>query len=388
MVPHFCPLTAHFGEDACAVARFVKTPHRAAGQCLWDRPSVPLTNTHAQNRFWAEIAINKQENASKSFKMWHLYRTLTSDVTSDYSGNVANTFKVKLGLRLPGEGWKVSIITAIVPKMALFKDLQTITDPLIALSGKTFKNGASHKWVRGELKASDLKAWEKTTTSSTVHDFFNRVMQIIGERSHANLDRGYKFSYDFVHLEWDKSRVHPELMLKSADRQNVLSIEKTFSNVMGWTEIDGSGNIILGKNMAPIYKTFTKGKSTQSSGRAFGVANTKYITLNALSDWRFFNLEQSFKEALNLHARPLVVSTKVTSGTGATKVTYDQPMSHLYYAPQGRERYVFTPPVEEFHPVYTPLWTEVEITLQELDGSAVTFQPDSQCLLRLHFQQD
>ena len=54
--------------------------------------------------------------------MWHIYRMLTSDVTSDFSGNVANKFKVKLNLRLPGDGWKVSIISAIVPKMALFKD--------------------------------------------------------------------------------------------------------------------------------------------------------------------------------------------------------------------------------------------------------------------------
>ena len=33
--------------------------------------------------------------------MWHVYKTLTSDVTADYAGNVANKFKVKLGLRLP-----------------------------------------------------------------------------------------------------------------------------------------------------------------------------------------------------------------------------------------------------------------------------------------------
>ena len=320
--------------------------------------------------------------------MWHLYRTLTSDVTSDYSGNVANTFKVKLDLRLPGDGWKVSIHSAIVPKMALFQDLQTITDPLMTVSGRAFKNSAPDKWVKGELRGSDLKAWEKTTASSTVHDFFTHVMQIIGERAHAKLAGGYKFTYDFLRLKWDQSRGQRELTFDKIDRQNEVNIEKSFSAAMGWTEKDSSNNIILGKNMAPVYDTFTKGKSTQSNGKAFGIDQAKFITLNALCEWRIINLEQSFKEALNLHARPLVVSAKVTSGTGASKVTYDQPMSHLYYAPQGRERYVFTPPLEEFHPVYTPLWTEVEITLQELDGSKVKCQPDSQCVLRLHFQQD
>ena len=80
--------------------------------------------------------------------MWHIYRTLTSDVTKDYSGNVANKFKVKLGLRLPGDGWKVSIISAIVPKMALFKDLQNSNAELITLYGKTEKRGASDAQVK------------------------------------------------------------------------------------------------------------------------------------------------------------------------------------------------------------------------------------------------
>ena len=55
--------------------------------------------------------------------MSNIYLTLVSDVTSDYASNVANQFEVKLGLRLSGTRWKVSIASAILPKMALFKDL-------------------------------------------------------------------------------------------------------------------------------------------------------------------------------------------------------------------------------------------------------------------------
>jgi len=54
-----------------------------------------------------------------------IYLTLVSDVTSDYASNVANQFKVKPNLRLHGEGWKVSIASAILPKMTLFKNLQS-----------------------------------------------------------------------------------------------------------------------------------------------------------------------------------------------------------------------------------------------------------------------
>ena len=316
--------------------------------------------------------------------MFHVYETLTSDVTSDFSGNVASKFKVKPGLNLPGLRWKVSIISAVLPKMALFKDLQTITDPLITLYGKSVKHGGPDTWIRGDLKGSDLKALENSPMSTTVQDFFNCVMQKVGERAHASLDTGYKFSKEWVQLAWDKTRAQPEMILQSSNRKNLLYIEKTFSNTMGWTETDGSGKISLGKNMVPDYTTYAEGTSSLGNGKTFELAFNKWIKLNALSDWRFFNLEQSFKEALNLHARPLIVTAKVKSGS----VTVTQPLGRVYYAPQGRERYLFTPPVEEVHHLIKTRWDEVEIKITELDGTQVQFQGDSQCVLRLHFTLD
>ena len=55
--------------------------------------------------------------------MSNIYVTLVSDATKSYAGNVANQFKVKPQLILPGQGWKVSISSAILHKMALFKSL-------------------------------------------------------------------------------------------------------------------------------------------------------------------------------------------------------------------------------------------------------------------------
>ena len=53
--------------------------------------------------------------------MSNIYLTLVSDVTQTYASNVVNQFKVKPQLRLFGEGWKVSIASAILAKMSLFK---------------------------------------------------------------------------------------------------------------------------------------------------------------------------------------------------------------------------------------------------------------------------
>ena len=96
------------------------------------------------------------------------------------------------------------------------------------------------------------------------------------------------------------------------------------------------------------------------------------------------NLNAGFADALNLHARPLAVTAKVTAGSA----TISQPLGQVYYAPQGRERYLFTPPVEEFYDVQTTHWDKIEMTLKELDDNLVTFQSDSQCLIRLHFKKD
>ena len=74
-------------------------------------------------------------------KMSKIYLTLVSDVTKKYTSNVANQFKVKPQLRLPGERWKVSVAGAILPKMPLFKELQSANVNLIELWGETEKAG-------------------------------------------------------------------------------------------------------------------------------------------------------------------------------------------------------------------------------------------------------
>ena len=117
------------------------------------------------------------------------------------------------------------------------------------------------------------------------------------------------------------------------------------------------------------------GKSTKILGNWFHLCT--------LSDWRFVNLNQSFREALNLHLRPLEVTAKVKFN----KQTTSQRLGQVYYAPQGRQRYTFIPQRSHFEEVQDPHWEEIEITLKELDGSLVKFQSDSQYVVMLHFNQ-
>ena len=309
------------------------------------------------------------------------YLTLVSDVTSDYSGNVANKFKLKPNLRLPGEGWKVSIQSAILPKMALFHDLQKNDIKLIALYGKAEKNGSPNKVIEASFKSSELQGLEQIHMATTAEDFFNCITHKLDEAGHSKLTGGYKFSKEWTRLTWDKKGAQPELIISSASATNALYVDKTFANKMGWTT-EENGKLGLGGNMVPVYTTYEKGQSSLRNGKTMELS-FGFVKLNSMTDWRFINLRQSFKKALNLHAHPLTVTASVTTN----KETTTQSLGQVYYAPEGRERYLFTPAVEEFYEVQTEHWEEVELSLKELDNKLVNFQPTSQCLIRLHFKK-
>ena len=139
----------------------------------------------------------------------------------------------------------------------------------------------------------------------------------------------------------------------------------------------------MGPNLVHSYPNYSKGASSLHTGKPNKIFGN-WLHLSTLSDWRFINLNQSVEDALNLHPRLLEVTAKVT----ANSVTVTQSLGHVYYAPQGRQRYSFTPHQETFQEVQDNAWDEIEITLKESDCSLVKFQSDSQCVILLHFTED
>ena len=139
----------------------------------------------------------------------------------------------------------------------------------------------------------------------------------------------------------------------------------------------------MGPNLVHSYPNHTKGASSLETGKPTQILGN-WLHLSTLCDWRFINLNQCFKDALNLHPRPLTVTANVT----ANKETVTQSLGQVYYAPQGRQRYAFTPVQETFQEVQDNHWEEVETTPKEWDGTLVQFQSDSQCVIRLHFKKE
>ena len=316
--------------------------------------------------------------------MWHIYQTLTSDVTKDYSGNGGNKFKVKLGLKLPGEGWKVSIVSAMLPRMALFKDLQRKTENLVELWFDLEGVSTLNKRKKAGLHGNDLQAWEKDYKCRTGVEFMNEVKSLLDERRNILIPKGKKvLDAQWVKLEWKREAGEPELLMHHSDPGTGNRILRKFADTMDWLNTANDKDDHAGMNLLISHPAHKRDTTDLANGEAHKL-DASWMMLSSKADFRFINLNASFADALNLHARPLTVTAKVTSGSA----TITQPLGQVYYAPHGRERYLFTPPVEEFHPIYTPDWNEVEISLQELGGSLVNFQSDSQCVLRVHFQQD
>ena len=316
--------------------------------------------------------------------MSNIYLTLVSDVTQTYVSNVANQFKVKPGLRLHGEGWKVSIASAILPKMSLFKDLQSADVNLMELWAETEKANQSGVSQKGYISASDLREWEKAGACHEGVDFFNTVKHRIEETAHASLDDGFQFSSARWHaLEWNKDGVQPELVLSHSHTDNSIYIYKPLAETLHWINTKSNQADSMGPNLVHSYPNHTKGASSLETGKPTQILGN-WLHLSTLSDWRFINLNQSFEDALNLYPRPLEVSAKVT----ANSVTVTQSLGQVYYAPEGRQRYAFSPTRENFYEVQDNHWEEVEITLKELNGTLVQFQSDSQCVIRLHFKKE
>ena len=317
--------------------------------------------------------------------MSNVYLTLVSDVTPNYKNNVANQFKVNPGLRLHGEGWKVSIVSAILPKMSLFKELQSETKDLMQIwFDAPVKYVGDSKRKKGYVHADDLKAMEKENKVRTGIEFMNEIKSLLDERRQAHIPGGKQLvSSQWVNLEWKREASEPELMIHHSDPGTQVMILKKLSEMMRWVNKTNHYNHNAGPNLVISYPSHIRSPSELSSNEATKI-DSNWLYLSSKPDFRLTNLNTSFAEALNLQTRPLIVTASVT----ANSETVTQSLGQVYYAPEGLQRFVFTPPVEEFYEVQTNHWDEVEITLKELDDQKVNFYSQSQCVIRLHFKKD
>ena len=212
----------------------------------------------------------------------------------------------------------------------------------------------------------------------------NEVKSILDERRHSLIIAGKKVKTgQWTKLTWKREAGEPELLVEHSSVGVINQIQNKFAETMKRVNATNNKASVAGPNLVISYPSHTRDTSELNGGEPTALTPV-WLFLSVKADFRLINLNTAFADALNLHARPLTVTAKVTANSN----TISHPLEQVYYAPQGRERYLFTPPVEEWYDVQTDHWDEVEISLKELDDKLVEFQPDSQCLIRLHFKND
>ena len=268
--------------------------------------------------------------------------------------------------------------------MSLFKDLQSKTNDLIQIWFDVDGLNSLEKRKKGHVNANDLKAMEKENKCRTGIEFMNEVKSLLDERRQTQIPAGKKIlDPQWVNLEWKREASEPELLIHHSDPGTSVMILKKFSEMMQWVNKTNHLDYRAGPNLVISYPSHIRQTSDLSINEPTKI-DSNWLYLSSKADFRLTNLKTTFAEALNLLARPLTVTASVT----ANSETVTQSLGQVYYAPEGLQRYVFTPPVEEFYEVQTNHWDEVEITLKELDDQKVNFYSQSQCVIRLHFKKE
>lgn len=309
-----------------------------------------------------------------------------SDVTKNFKNNVANQFKVNTQLRLHGKGWKVSVAGAILPPMSLFPDLQSENDNLMQIwfDVHGVSPSLNQNLKKGYVHGNDLKEMEKENKCRTGIEFMNEIKCLLDERRCSNIPSGKKIlDSQWVNLEWKREAGEPELMIHHSHPGTSIMILQKFAEKMQWSKKKKHYDYHAGSNLVIRYPSHIRESSDLINSEPTRKDST-WLYLSSKADFRMTNLNTAFAQALNLHSRPLTITANVT----ANKETVTQALGQVYYAPEGRQRYVFTPVVEEFYEVHSNHWNEVEITLKELHAQKVKFYNESQCVIRLHFKKE
>lgn len=193
-----------------------------------------------------------------------VYVTLVSDVTADYSANVANQFKIKPELRLPGEGWKVSIVSAILPRMALFKELQNENRfNMIEIRYKVDGVAAEQKT---NFAGADLRVLESLFMCRNGVEFMNCVKHLLDERRELKIPSGKKvLDTQIIKLEWKREADEPELVLHHSDPSTTILILRKFADSMNWLNRANYNDGHLGLNLVLSYPSHTRETSELSS---------------------------------------------------------------------------------------------------------------------------
>ena len=313
---------------------------------------------------------------------------LISDVSSEFPGNTASSFKVRLPRALQYEGeWEVTLISISLPDEGLNLDQCSPESAHIMLRHKyrvDFTNNAN----RFILKTDDLT---KEDVVGREVDIVNgrQFMQNVTDQLDWKLTRTlqtvpYGIVADARRSRWEFIAEHLFLW-RSEDLDFIapdiaIELDVHLSLCMGWLVKKTDGSYDLGPNLRYAlhhrtgthkYKT-VKLMSTELPGNVLWLVANQRLRLTLTVDWKFTNIDTAFEAAFSRRHRTLMVYTDIVGST--LMGTSEHPLlREVQYTRQGAGVVYFEPLHPQWVPLRRSLIDTIEIEIAEKTGKLTKF---------------
>ena len=342
--------------------------------------------------------------------MSDFYITLPSDSSrTEFPDNASNNFKIRLPhpIRLEGDGWKVALVSISLPdptsqlpplmrneKSVLFSS-QWVTENKGLTQGKEV--------LTADFKPTDFRPEDLATMSGkgfmkTVKAFFDKKLvekKLLSGYQFANDDNSLKHCTVFEWEEDDLVICSDRIQLQEIntrfgkDRYPAFYINLDLALAMGWLVKNGDA-YLLGPNLTievPGGKVPVPVDTTPPSslGDKFWITGGNVVRLTMTCNWRFINLNSSFKNVTDSTKRSLFVYSDV-GGSGVVGNQVTDLLREVNYKREGKGYQYFEPLHQQYIPFRKEELDIIEVQVSETKGELTDFG-EGVTILTLHFKR-
>ena len=349
--------------------------------------------------------------------MSDFYLTLPSHSSkNEFPSNTSNHFKIRLPnpIRLEGQGWKVGLMALTLPDpTSQLPPLLKGNEAMFYVSWVARSPGPRQpKEMYGNLfEPKDLRLEDLETLTGVG---FMRTMKAFYEKKRATkvLESGYKFKENdgkktYVDFKWegndfviDTTNVHLQKITTTETKYHpTFYVNKEFALEMGWFVEKGEDTYDLGPNLSmeihndempvpvdtdPVNEEYWIKESGFSSS-IDTTQKSEYMKLTMTCNWRFINLNVSFKNVTGRAQRSLFIYSDV-GGSGVVGNQVTDLLREVNYKREGQGSQYFEPLHIQYIDVRKEMLDIVEVQVSETTGELVTFGAGN-TIATLHFKK-
>ena len=329
--------------------------------------------------------------------MSDFYITLPSHSSrNEFPDNTSNNFKIRLPhpIRLEGGGWKVGLVAVSLPDPTsqvppLMKDEDVVMFRTYWIANNT-KLVQGKRVFQAAFQPTDLRTEDLETLDG--RGFMNSMKAFFDKKKVENvLQAGWKIAdvdgknKTTAHFEWEGE----DLVLHNVD----VKLEKWTDNTyypsffinadlavdMGWFKKDANDKYVLGPNLTveipngviPTPTDILSINPSLSGDKFWNYGSgSGLIRLTLTCNWRFINLNASFKNVLGSTKQSLFVYSDV-GGSGVVGNQVTDLLREVNYKREGKGSQYFEPLHIQYIPVRKDTIDIIETQVAETAGNTI-----------------